>query len=98
MKMPLKSGCNRRTQSGIVGSASGGLDIRKLIQRGSIASPSAKAARSASSAGARRRPAMMGASSRSTMAWPRSSCDRRLAGSRLGCAGAAKADRTCSSK
>ncbi len=56
MKTPDRSGWSQRTQRGIVGSTRAGFETRKATQRGSIDSPGAKASRSGTAPGARRRP------------------------------------------
>ena len=83
-----------RTQAGTVASSSGGFEIRKLTQRGSIDSVVAKASRVAESPGARRSLVMIGASSRSMMSAERSSWARRFPFGRRGSAGAGKASST----
>ena len=58
MNTPDSSGWSQRTQRGIAASASAGFETRNATQAGSIVSSSARASRSATAPGARRRPRM----------------------------------------
>ena len=98
MNTPDSNGASQRTQRGIAGSARAGLAIRNATQAGSIDSPSARASRSATAPGARRRPRSSGPSSSVMIRALRSSCVRRLASGRRGSVGASKSARTWSSK
>ena len=98
MNTPDSSGASQRTQRGIAGSARAGLAMRNATHAGSIASSSAKASRSATAPGARRRPRSSGPSSSLMIRALRSSWVSRLASGRRGSAGASKAARTWSSK
>ena len=98
MNTPDSSGCSQRTQRGMPSSARAGFETRNETQRGSIASPSANASRAATVPGARRSPPITAPSSRSMMTCERSSWLSGFPAARRASGGAAKRDRTWSSK